>query len=393
MPYLDAVMHNIENRLKKNLILASPPTYKSRVKSFASYYKKYLRVKAQEERNSERLIPLTDMMGIRIICAFIEDISVVQDQLMLLFPIKEVEFKGPSQNFKEFAYESIHVLVKIPSDCLPPKDEFPGLVLPEDTVCEIQIRTILQDAWAEVEHELIYKTEFSPFDLPLRRKLASINASLSLADIIFQEIRDYQRKLQTEIETRRRMFYDKADDLDRIQVEVKEKSKDVKGMPSPYAKGSVDDLLLEAIRAHNAGEFKKAVLIYTEIINTEPRAQDIVLSVIHKHRGMAYFTESDYENALLDFKMSSSLDKNNFRSLYYEGIVHSILGNNEDAIDCFSKSLEINEFQSHAFYRRAEAYYEEKRYEDALKDIQAARKLGMNDNSCKVLQEKIIERM
>ena len=33
--------------------------------------------------------------------------------------------------------------------------------LNNELVCEIQVRTILQDAWAEVEHELIYKTEFN----------------------------------------------------------------------------------------------------------------------------------------------------------------------------------------------------------------------------------------
>ena len=48
----------------------------------------------------------------------------------------------------------------------------------------------------------IYKIEFNPFDIPLRRKLASLNAMLSLADITFQEIRDYQNKLQKELEDR-----------------------------------------------------------------------------------------------------------------------------------------------------------------------------------------------
>ena len=95
IPYLETLMHNIEKRLKKNILLSSQPTYKSRIKSFESYYKKYLKLKAQEDTESSHLIPLTDMMGIRIICAFIEDISVVKDQLMLLFPIKEVELKGP----------------------------------------------------------------------------------------------------------------------------------------------------------------------------------------------------------------------------------------------------------------------------------------------------------
>ncbi len=63
-------------------------------------------------------------------------------------------------------------------------------------VCEIQLRTILQDAWAEVEHELVYKSDISLPNQSIRRKLASLNATLTLSDLIFQEIRDYQKEIR-----------------------------------------------------------------------------------------------------------------------------------------------------------------------------------------------------
>ena len=215
-PYFYAVMENIQKRLERAVTLASPPTYKARIKSFDSYYKKILRLKVPAPDDGS-LICLTDMIGIRIICAFLEDIAVVLKQVQGLFDVREIEQKGPAQNFKAFEYESIHILVKIPDSCFPSPSDFPTLPRLNDIVCEIQIRTILQDAWAEVEHELIYKSEFSPFDLPLRRKLASINASLTLADTIFQEIRDYQKKLQGEVNERRKLFYEKVDELDAIK--------------------------------------------------------------------------------------------------------------------------------------------------------------------------------
>ena len=109
--------------------------------------------------DDDSLICLTDMIGIRIICAFLEDIAVVLKQVQGLFDVREIEQKGPAQNFKAFEYESIHILVKIPDSCFPPPSDFPSLPRLNDIVCEIQIRTILQDAWAEVEHELIYKSE------------------------------------------------------------------------------------------------------------------------------------------------------------------------------------------------------------------------------------------
>lgn len=391
-PYLNATIENIHNFLMANIKLSAQPTYKVRVKNFDSYYKKLLRQKPKEAVNSEELVCITDMMGIRIICAFLEDIEGVLEQLKKLFSVKEIEKKGASQNFKEFGYESVHVLVSIPSSCLPSNMK-PSIVFPPDLVCEIQIRTILQDAWAEVEHELIYKSEFTPFDMPLRRKLASMNASLSLADIIFQEIRDYQKKLQNELNQRRTLFYNKADDL--IEIGKQTSHLDIDDnieRVTPYVSGTIDDLILQAIHAHNTGDITRAIYIYTKILEASPRPNKIVLSVIHKHRGMAHFTQNNYNNALKDFKASYDLDKNNFRAVYYEGIVYSIQKKYKEALECFTKSLQINKYQSHAFFRRAIANYELNDYESAMNDLATAKKLGLEDKESSALQAKLLEK-
>src|SRR5690606_12002199 len=76
---------------------------------------------------------------------------------------------------------------------------------------EVQVRTILQDAWAEVEHELIYKNHFRyPNSDSIRKKLAAVNASLSLADMIFQEIRDTQKEMAAWGKQRFKAMLDKA---------------------------------------------------------------------------------------------------------------------------------------------------------------------------------------
>lgn len=391
-PCLQEILKNIHGILLEKISLSSQPTYKTRIKNFQSYYKKLLKQKPEQAANSDKLVPLTDIIGIRIICAFLEDISVVRDQIKSLFDVKEIEVKGASQSFREFGYESVHILVAIPENCKP-CDLPEGTEIPSDLVCEIQIRTILQDAWAEVEHELVYKTEFTPFDMPLRRKLASMNASLSLADIIFQEIRDYQKKLQSEMNKRRESFYQIADDLTNIDKsdEKSHLSKQIERV-SPYVQGTIDDLLLQAIHAHNEGDFKNAIFIYTEIINSKPEPNNIVLSVIYKHRGMAYFTQNDYENARSDFETSFKYDDKNFRSVYYEGIVCSIQNDYESAVDCFTKSLSINKYQSHTFFRRAIAYYELKQYSAAMNDVVAAQKLGLEDDELEALHSKLVKK-
>lgn len=385
------ILANVEAKLKSTIKLASMPTYKSRVKSFNSYYRKILRLKAEEAQTRGKFVALTDMMGIRVICAFLEDLKEVEKQIKENFKVVEVEYKGAGQNFREFGYESVHVLISLPEDCIPQKLPLP---LPENIVCEIQVRTILQDAWAEVEHELIYKSEFSPFDMPLRRKLASMNASLSLADTIFQEIRDYQKKLQGEVAARRETFYEKADELTHgivPEMKVPEVNTEIARV-SPYVMGTIDDMILEAIHSHNSGNLSRAIEIYSLIIQSEPVPNDQVLSVIHKHRGMAYFAQSDYEKALDDFVNSVKFDPKGFRSYYYMGIVYSVMDQHEKAVEVLTQSLDINEFQSHAHYRRAVSYYKLGNYEDALNDLVAAEQLGLEDKDCKALHEKIVEK-
>lgn len=391
--YFAKILQNILLVLQDKIHLSAQPTYKWRIKRFDSYYKKVLRKESDKITEFNSLICLTDMLGIRLICAFLEDINLAISQIKELFEIKEVEVKGTEKNFSEFGYESIHVLVKIPEECFPPKDERVESLMPlgGELVCEIQIRTILQDAWAEVEHELIYKTEFSPFDAPLRRKLAAINASLSLADITFQEIRDYQKKLQKELEERRQSFYSIADNL--LDEKPKQAISDEPiNRVSPFVQGTIDELLLRAIEAHNAGNLEGAVQIYSKILDSVPETEKTVISVIRKHRGMAFFSMNKLEDALDDFNTSIECDPKAFRTHYYKGIVLSIQKKYQDAIASFTTSLEINEFQAHTHFRRALAYYEINEFEKSMNDLDAAIKLGMKQEEYKFLQEKLVQK-
>ncbi len=389
--YFSEIMQKVVEILQANVKLSSQPTYKSRVKRFESYYKKILKLKSDQFEEG-KIIYLTDMMGIRMICAFMEDINFAVDQIKKIFEIKEVEVKGSQKKFSEFGYESTHVLIAIPkeiSDELNKK--YSNLEPPSDElVCEIQIRTILQDAWAEVEHELIYKTEFNPFDIPLRRKLASINASLTLADITFQEIRDYQNKLQREMEERRKSFYHMADDL--LNEKIEKPAEEQINRITPFVQGTIDDMLLQAIHAHNMGNLEQAVEIYTKIIEATDESEKNIIAVIRKHRGMAYFSMNKFDEALEDFDISLSYDPKAFRTYYYKGIVYAILKKYEDAVDCFTKSLEINKFQAHTNFRRAMSYFELQEYEKSMNDLNTALKLGMNPEECKSLQEKLTKK-
>ena len=144
------------------------PTLKARVKDFESYYAKKLRLLKMAWTEKTSPFPINDILAIRIVCPFLGDLGVAEKILSEHFSVEEIERKGAERSFREFGYVSIHVLVRVPDEIA---QLCPHL---ERNVIEIQLRTILQEAWAEVEHELVYKAEFTPFDEPMRRKLAAL---------------------------------------------------------------------------------------------------------------------------------------------------------------------------------------------------------------------------
>jgi len=363
----------LEKRIFKliSAVPSHPTRVKARVKSFKSYYRKYLR---QLKDDVSEPPHITDVIGIRITSLFLEDLGLVENLIKKHFQVVEVEKKGMKHTFREFGYDSTHLLIIIPDDITKVKG------ISNDVTAEIQIRTILQDAWAEVEHELIYKAEFTPFDAPLKRKLAAVNASLSLADIIFQEIRQHQRKLNHELKIRRGTFYKKIEDsTDAILFSEEtplpnEAPSSVKKeeLVSSYSfsESSIDDLLVEALSAHNKKQFDEAISKYSQIMDMKP--DTVISSLIYMHRGMAFFARSHYEEAIADFSESFRLDPTSYKAAYYEGIVSSVLRRYPQAIDAFNKSLQLNSFQPYCLFRRGQVYYHLEDYPQALGDCESA---------------------
>ena len=104
---------------------------------------------------------------------------------------------------------------------------------------------------------------------------------------------------------------------------------------------------------------------------------------------MAYFAQNNYKEALSDFISSVEQDKKNFRSYYYAGIASSLMKNDIEAIEWFTKSLQINLYQSHVYYRRALSYYNMGDNDKALEDLTEANKLGLEDDDSRKLYEAI----
>jgi putative GTP pyrophosphokinase len=383
---LAAMEARLRVALEKDSLL---PIIKGRVKAFDSWYAKRIRILRNARAAGKEPISITDIVALRVVCPFLGDLKLAESSICSSFKVLEVERKGSERSFREFGYESIHLLVELPADLRADASGF------DSPAVEIQLRTILQEAWAEVEHELVYKAEFTPFDEPMKRKLAALNANLSLSDIIFQEILDYQRRLNSELERRRSSFYGKIEDaMDKPleAVDASAKREERRSFASERAQSSsMDDLLLSALSAHNREDFEGAARIYSEILSQGPDKD--IAAVVYKHRGMAYFSQSLYKQAIADFGESLELAPGDHKAAYYRGVVKSVLQDFVGAIGDFDLALGIHPYHFFSFYRRAMAYWHLGDYAQALSDSEAALRLEPDNAQAARLKDLALQRM
>ena len=161
----------------------------SRVKEFESFYEKIDRKNYSDALNENE-----DFCGARIILYYQNDIKKVVEIISNEFHVQEIEDKGTKLDVNEFGYRSHHFIVKFKDEWLT-SPNYRGL---NNIKVEIQVRTILMHAWAEIEHKLGYKNkEQVPSDL--KRKLFMISAKLEEADGQFQDLKSNIEDYKNEI--------------------------------------------------------------------------------------------------------------------------------------------------------------------------------------------------
>ena len=395
-PKYEEALQELQLRLRSELTtIGLDPTVKWRVKSFDSCFSKLVR-RVREAGEHSDTMELTDLLGIRFVCPFLEDIERIEQRLRDYYEVLEVERKGSQYAFHEFGYDSTHYLIRVPGEIT----RLCGL--PDELSCELQLRTILQDAWAEVEHELIYKADFSPLDDPLRRKLAALNANLSLSDTIFQEIRDYQRELQRELEKRRGEFWHRyhriannggagPDERSEHAGNGGRRNNRASLRNGQDVGDTLDNLLLQALLEHNRQNFARAIEIYDRLLKQQPRAE--VESVISAHRGMACFAEGLHQDAINDFTRALELSPDNPKALYYRGVVYRVLDRTGDALADLDACLYLDPYHFDGSFARAQLYYDLGDYVRALGDCDRALEIQPDSPQARKFRDLIAVRV
>jgi hypothetical protein len=129
-----------------------------------------------------------DIVGARIVCLFPDDLRKIDELIRKTFEVERFDDKGKGSPPEMWRYVSVHYDCRIRSIHAGPRYDHI-----KDRVFEIQVRTILQDAWATVEHYLAYKGENSIPD-ELRRDFSALVGLFHIADKSFQQIHNASRE-------------------------------------------------------------------------------------------------------------------------------------------------------------------------------------------------------
>lgn len=169
----------------------------ARTKSVRSLENKVYR-KSLTNTKYQSLNEISDLSGVRIIVFFKDDIQRVVDLLEHEFAIYEndsVDMElGIMKNPKEFGYQSQHRVISINNH----RSHLKEYSVFRGAKCEVQIRTVLQHAWAEIEHDIGYKSEVTEEDqerIDLTRMFSQNAALLEVADDNFVKIKKIYEKI------------------------------------------------------------------------------------------------------------------------------------------------------------------------------------------------------
>ena len=187
LTYAEKLQLVLEKGIKN---IAPVSIIETRAKTISSFADKLLRKKDLYFKKGE---PYTDLCGGRVITYAQDKIKPICEFIEKNFDVEWDYCITPDERLEpdKFGYRSIHYIVKFNQKTITFSNN-EAIDIPEGLHglrAEIQIRSILEHAWAVFSHEMSYKNEFN---IPQKweRELASAAALLESADAIFSKIQE-----------------------------------------------------------------------------------------------------------------------------------------------------------------------------------------------------------
>jgi ppGpp synthetase/RelA/SpoT-type nucleotidyltranferase len=174
--FCDELSYQIEELLESSGFNDLSFTIEDRVKSWESIFNNL----RNQKYNLRNIIELNDLIGIRIIVLFKDDVEKICETLRSNFSVLEEENKQKTLLADQFGYLSIHFVISLSEKwtALPTLKKFSKFK------AEVQVRTAAQHIWANASHLLNYK---KPNQIPID-VLRALNRSAAMLEVIDNEL-------------------------------------------------------------------------------------------------------------------------------------------------------------------------------------------------------------
>ncbi len=197
--------------------------------------------KAERKDLDDPLSQVEDIVGVRVVALFLSDLPRLHQLICDSFAIHAADDKIADSDPASFGYMSVHYLATLDTNHSGPRyDDIKGIRF------EIQTRTIVMDAWANVSHYLDYKGASSiPEDL--RKDFFALSGLFYVADQHFEMFADRARLSQERAERELRDEGDAAVNvnLDTMQAFLVDRYPNRRRNP----RASISELVEEVVQA------------------------------------------------------------------------------------------------------------------------------------------------
>ena len=141
-----------------------------------------LRGKLRRKHYPNPRTAVTDLIGLRVITYFAGEIDRIDEQLRRHLEISERKCRDARKELEEdqFGYRSVHLIARL----RPGQAKGVAVSHLQRRWFEIQIRSILDHAWSEIEHEVVYKAGIE-FPTEVRRRFRAVAGSLEVLEHAF----------------------------------------------------------------------------------------------------------------------------------------------------------------------------------------------------------------
>lgn len=159
-----------------------------------------LRKKIEFKKKYTELNDITDIIGIRVITYLPNDVDLIADKIRKEFNIDEDNsIDKRIHEYDKFGYMSLHLVCELNDERIKLTEykKFKNMKF------ELQVRSILQHSWAEIEHDIGYKHEIG-IPKHIKRRFIRLASLLELADEEFQtivrETTEYSEQVSSDIQ-------------------------------------------------------------------------------------------------------------------------------------------------------------------------------------------------